>query len=69
MLSLFITSLAIFEYVLVSGPVPNFIPPKYLTTINNMWSKLFAFNWFRMGNPAVFDGSLSSSAFVSLSNI
>ena len=32
-LSLVITSLATFEYVLVNRPVPSFIPPKYLTTI------------------------------------
>ena len=56
-------------YALTRPPAPSFIPPKYLITIARILFKLLFSNTFRIGKPAVPDGSPSSDDFLILSNI
>ena len=64
--SVFVT---LFVYALTKPPAPNFIPPKYLTTIARMLFRTLFSNTLRIGIPAVPPGSPSSEDFFKLFNI
>ena len=51
-------------YALIKPLVPSFIPPKYLTTSIKILVKLLASITFKIGIPAVPDGSPSSDTFL-----
>lgn len=57
---IFITFLAPLPYALISPPVPNKVPPKYLVTIINTSVNFAYLITSSIGYPAVFEGSPSS---------